>query len=36
MTAATWVTLIVAILGALHGPGTQAVLQKWANRKATK
>lgn len=28
MTAANWLTLALAILGVLHGPGTQAILAR--------
>lgn len=33
MTPQLWVTLILAVLGVLHGPGTQALLKRLFTRK---
>lgn len=34
MSVSTWVAIVLAILGVLHGPGTQAVLKRLGSRKA--
>lgn len=33
MPVATWIAIVLAVLGVLHGPGTQAVLKRLASRK---
>lgn len=35
MTTGNWVTLVVAILGVLHGPAIPAVI-KWAGNRKVK
>jgi hypothetical protein len=33
MTAQEWITLVIAVLGALHGPITQTVIKRFGARK---